>query len=84
MIDGKKLIPSSFVKCLVYIDCHLNWKFHQFQTSSKLSRAVGMCKVRQLVSQQKLHVVYLGIFSSVLMNGSQIWGQQNSLVKIPK
>ena len=82
-IDGKKLIPSSFVKYLgVYIDCHLTFKVHQIHTSAKLSRAVGMlCKVRYLVSQETLRMVYFGIFSSILTYGSQIWGQQNSAVK---
>ena len=82
-IGGKKLIPCKSVKYLgVFIDCHLNWKVHQTQISPKLSRAIGMlCKVRYLVSRETLRMVYFGIFSSILMYGSQIWGQHNSAVK---
>ena len=82
-IGGKKLYPCKSVKYLgVFIDCHLNWKVHQTQISPKLSRAIGMlCKVRYLVSRETLRMVYFGIFSSILMYGSQIWGQHNSGVK---
>ena len=47
-IDGKKLIPSKFVKYLgILIDCHLKWKGHAMDLHPKLSRAIGMlCKIR--------------------------------------
>ena len=82
-IDGKKLTPSRSVKYLgIFIDCHFNWKVHQTELSSKLSRAIGMLsKIRHFVNHETLRMVYYGIFSSILMYGSQIWGQHNSVVK---
>ncbi len=82
-INGKKIIPSKFVKYLgIYIDCHLNWKAHLTEISSRLSRANGMlCKIRHYVNFQTLKMIYFGIFSSILMYGSQIWGQQNDIAK---
>ena len=55
-INGKKLMPSKFVKYLgIYIDCHLNWKSHLTEISSKLSRANGMlCKIRHFVNFETL------------------------------
>ena len=81
-IDGKKIIPSSYVKYLgIYIDCHLNWKYHVDELSTKLSRAIGMlAKIRHYVSYQTLTMIYHGIFSSLLLYGSQIWGQANQPV----
>ena len=82
-IDGKKLIPSSSVKYLgIYLDCHLNWHVHRAELSVKLSRATGMLsKIRYYVSKETLHMVYYGIFSSLLTYGSQVWGQQNAITK---
>ena len=82
-IDGKKLIPSSSVKYLgIYLDCHLNWHVHRAELSVKLSRATGMLsKIRYYVSKETLHMVYYGIFSSLLIYGSQVWGQQNAVTK---
>ena len=82
-INGKKIIPSKFVKYLgIYIDSNLNWKTHQAEISSRISRANGMlCKIRHLVNFETLKMIYFGIFSSILMYGSQIWGQQNDVVK---
>ena len=82
-INGKKLTPSISVKYLgIYIDHHLNWKTQQTNLSPKLGRAVGMlCKIRHFVNIETLHMIYYGIFSSILMYGSQIWGQQNNIVK---
>ena len=82
-INGKKLIPIKFVKYLgIYIDKHLNWKTHQAEIASRLSRANGMlCKIRHFVNFKTLKMIYFGIFSSILMFGSQIWGQQNDVVK---
>ena len=82
-IDGKKLIPSKFVKYLgVLIDCHLNWHAHEMELHRKLSRAIGMlCKIRHFVNLESLRMIYYGIFSSILLYGSQIWGQHNMIVK---
>ena len=82
-LNGKRLIPCKSVKYLgIYIDCHFNWKVHQTEIPSKLSRAIGMlCKIRHFVNQETLRMIYYGIFSSILMYGSQIWGQHNGVVK---
>ena len=81
-IDGKKLFPSKFVKYLgVLIDCHLSWHAHEIELNAKLSRAIGMlCKIRHFVKYETLCMIYYGIFSSILMYGSQIWGQHNRVV----
>ena len=80
-IDGKKLIPCSSVKYLgVYLDCHLNWHIHRTELSTKLSRATGMLsKIRYYVNKATLNMVHYGIFSSLLIYGSQIWGQKNAV-----
>ena len=52
------------------------------ELKSKLSRAIGMIsKIRHYVKPETLRLIYYGIFSSILMYGSQIWGQHNSIVK---
>ena len=82
-VNGKKLIPCKFVKYLgIFIDCHLNWNAHQTEISSKLSRANGMLsKIRHFVNSDSLKMIYYGIFSSIFTYGSQIWGQNNNVVK---
>ena len=83
-INGKKLIPSRFVKYLgILIDSNLNWSFHIEVLTTKLSRAIGMLsKIRHYVSKNTLRMIYFGIFSSLLTYGSQIWGQtKNKHVK---
>ena len=50
----------------------LNWKFHVDDLSIKLSRTVGMLdKIRHYVNQRTLNMIYHGIFSSLLLYGSQ-------------
>ena len=81
-IDGKKIEPSSHVKYLgILINSFLNWNFHIDELSTKLSCAVGMlAKIRHYINEKKLSMVYHGIFSSLLLYGSQIWGQSNQSV----
>ena len=81
-IDGKKLFPSRFVKYLgIFIDDHLNWHANESAISTKLSRATGMLyKIRHFVKQETLRMIYYGIFSSILMYGSHIWGQNKNIV----
>ena len=76
-IDGKKIIPSKYVKYLgVLIDSNLNWSFHINMLSTKLSRAIGMiAKIRHYVSEGTLRSIYFGIFSSLLTYGATVWGQ---------
>ena len=82
-IDGKKITPCTSVKYLgIFIDCHLNWHKYKVELSTKLSRAVGMLsKIRYYVNKETLHMIYYGIFSSILTYGSQIWGQQDVITK---
>ena len=85
-IDGKKIVPSDSVKYLgIIIDSHLNWHHHANELAPKLSRAIGMlAKIRHYVDSKTLFMIYHGIFSSILLYGSQIWGQgsNKSLNKI--
>ena len=78
-LNGKKLLPSSHVKYLgVLIDDQLKWNFYINELSTKLSRATGMiAKIRHYVNAKSLSMIYHGIFSSLLLYGSQIWGQSN-------
>ena len=82
-VDGKRVIPSKFVKYLgIYIDNHLSWHQQEINLRSRLARAAGMLsKIRYYVSFETLRMVYFGIFSSILTYGSQIWGQHNRIVK---
>ena len=81
-IHSKKLLPCESVKYLgIYIDHHLNWKTHETTVSTKICRALGMLsKVRYFVDHQTLIMIYYGIFSSILMYSSLIWGHNNSIV----
>ena len=81
-IDGKRIEPSTHVKYVgVLLDSHLEWNYHVDDLSAKLSRAVGMlAKIRHYVSTNTLNMIYHGIFSSLLLYGSQIWGQSNSSI----
>ena len=76
-INGKKLVPSKFVKYLgILIDPHLNWSYQIDSLCGKLSRATGMLsKIRHYVSDSTLRNIYFAIFSSLLNYGSQVWGQ---------
>ena len=83
-IDGKKIEPSTHVKYLgILIDSFLNWNFHIDELSTKLSSAVGMlAKIRHYINMKTLSMVYHGIFSSLLLYGSQIWGQISKMEKL--
>ena len=75
-------MPCKSVKYLGVIDCFLNWSTHLTSLSKKLSRATGMLsKIRHYVDWNTLHMVYFGIFSSIMSYGSQIWGQLNNITK---
>ena len=64
------------------IDSHLTWNYHTEMLAAKLSRNVGMlAKIRHYVTNDTLRTIYFGIFSSIMMCGSQVWGQiQNKCV----
>ena len=80
-IDGKKIVPSSYIKYLgVIIDENLTWKYHLEQITTKLARAVGMlAKIRHYVDKKTIVMIYHGIFSSIMQYASQIWGQGSSV-----
>ena len=40
-----------------------------------------LCKVRHFVKHETLLMIYYGIFSSILIYSSQIWGRTNAIVK---
>ena len=81
-IDGKKVTPSKFVKYLgIYLDNFLSWHQQEQDMRNRLNRAAGMlCKIRHYVNFDTLKMIYYGIFSSILMYGSLIWGQHNRIV----
>ena len=81
-IDGKKIEPSFHVKYVgILINSFLNWNFHIDELSTKLSHAVGMlAKIRHYINEKTLSMVYHGMFSTLLLYGSQIWGQSNQSV----
>ena len=39
-----------------------------------------LAKIRHYVNQRTLNMIYHGIFSSLLLYGSQIWGQSNTSI----
>ena len=67
-LDGKRLIPSKFVKYLeILIDSHLNWEYQRELLARKLSHAIGMlAKIRHYICKDALCNIYFGIFSSLL------------------
>ena len=75
-IDGKKLIPSRYVKYLgILLDCHFSWNEQELELHSKLTRAIGMLSnIRHSVDSDTLRMIYYGIFSSILTYASQILG----------
>ena len=76
-IDGKKIIPSEWIKYLgIIFDPHLNWSYHVDRLAPRLSRANGMLsKIRHYVPANTLRTIYHGIFSSLMIYGSLVWGQ---------
>ena len=71
-MDGKRLIPSEYVKYLgLILDAHLNWKFHVDILASKLSRATGMLsRIRHCFNRHtKINIFWNILFSSnILLN----------------
>ena len=76
-MNGHRIIPSKYIKYLgVYLDEHLNGRFHCQDLIKKLKRANGMlCKARHYIKLNDLKTLYYAIFSSHLIYGCQIWGQ---------
>ena len=77
-LNGHRLYPSNYIKYLgVYIDEHLNGRFHCNLLLNKLKCANGMLsKARHLISLTHLKMLYFAIFSSHLTYGCQQQQQQ--------
>ena len=77
-LNGHRLYPSNYIKYLgVYIDDHLNGRFHCNILLNKLKRSNGMLsKARHLISAAHVKMLYYAIFSSHLTYGCQIWAQK--------
>ena len=86
-MNGKTLYPSKFVKYLeILIDTQLNFSYNINSISNKLTRPIGMlAKIRYFV-KNTLRSTYFGIFSSVLIYGSQIWGliRSNHFIRLER
>ena len=76
-INGHRILPSNSIKYLgIYLDATLNGSSHCDVLIKKLTRANGMLtKVRHYVPESELTSIYHAIFSSHMIYGSQIWGQ---------
>ena len=81
-IDGKIISPSSNIKYLgLYLDEYLNGSAHCDKLQTKLRRSNGMlAKSRHYLRQNPQNIlnVYHSIFSSHMIYGCQIWGQNDS------
>ena len=76
-INGHRVFPSNSIKYLgIYIDSTLSGHSHCAVLINKLTRANGMLtKVRHYVPPTELASIYHAIFSSHMIYGSQVWGQ---------
>ena len=76
-MNGLRIHPSSYIKYLgVYIDASLSGNHHCDLLLTKLKRANGiLSKARHYVPREELLSIYYAIFSSHLVYGCQIWGQ---------
>ena len=76
-MNGLRIHPSCCIKYLdVYLDATLSGGYHCDTLVKKLKRANGMlCKARHYVPGEELLSIYYAIFSSHLVYGCQIWGQ---------
>ena len=81
-INGTRIYPSPSIKYLgVLIDEFLNGEAHCKQLHAKLNRSKGMiAKARHFLSNREsnLLAIYHSIYSSHMIYGCQIWGQNNS------
>ena len=80
-INGLMIHPSSYIKYLgVYLDATLSGNHHCDILVKTLKIANGMLsKVRHYVPRDELVSIYYAIFSSHLIYGCQIWGQNSNI-----
>ena len=76
-MNGHLIIPSSFIKYLeLYLDETLSGNHHCDLLVKKLKRANGMLsKARHNVPNNELKSIYYAIFSSHMVFGFHVWGQ---------
>ena len=79
-INGLKILPSSSIKYLgIYLDKTLNGQTHCNILKGKLRRANGiLMKARHYLLPNDLISIYHTIFSSHLIYGAQVWGQNRN------
>ena len=79
-LNGKKLIPTDFLKYLgVYLDETLSGFAHYDALSKKLHIANSMLvRSREYLSINELKPIYYSVFSSHLNYACQIWGLSDS------
>ena len=60
-VNGKRLYPSSYIKCLgIYLDEHLNWKKYINILSSKFRRANGvLAELRHFIPKKAHYLPYI-------------------------
>ena len=87
-INGHKLSNSEYIKYLgIYLDETLSGENHCIILANKLRQANGMfSKIRHYVPVEELKSIYYAIFSSHMIYGCQVWGQNRSahMIKISK
>ena len=75
-IDGHYLNSQNNVKYLgIYIDHHLNFKFHTEKTNSQIARATEkLWRVRKYLSAKKMLCLYYTLVQPHLLYGLTVWG----------
>ena len=76
IMNRKAIEQTSHVKYLgVYVDEHLNWKYHIAHVAKKIGRGIGiLAKLRQFLTPQMLRNVYYCLVYSYLAYGVHVWG----------
>ena len=74
-VDDKEIKEKHSIKYLgVFIDCHLNWKYHIHELSKKISRGIGiLSKLSHSVNSSTPVQVYYFIIYSHLIYGIIVW-----------
>ena len=58
---------------------HLDWDLYFSQLKKKLNRGIGLLsKIRYFTSKHLLKTLYFSLFTSKLIYGCQIWGQDQN------
>ena len=67
-INKKAIIEKYHIKYLgVIIDSHLNWKQHILSITKKMSRFIGMCKLRHFVNKKMIKNIYYSLIYAHLV-----------------